>query len=424
MTRQTPDSSLVELVIERPVPGGHMLARLDGRIVFVSGAIPGERVRAVVTRRRGQVSWADTREVIEASPDRREPCGDARCGGAVYSHIAYGRQCALKGEVIRDAFRRIAKHPLERDVAVLPSPEEGYRLRARLHAQDGQMGFHLEGSHALCDADATGQLGPGAFEAVDRLRKTLGVNFGACTAIVVSENVAASQRVALCELKPDWDPGLFAGLPMVEGLTGVAVLAPRGMFTCTGQDQIVDEARVLLGLESDLRWTRQAASFFQGNRFLVGDLLRLVLAAAEGDHFVDLYSGIGLFAVALADRGARGLAVEGEAASGQDLSDNAGQCDGRLSVQHGPVEAVVASLPAQPPDVVVVDPPRTGLSPEVLEGLLLWKAPRLVYVSCDVATLARDAGRLLAGGYTLSGLEGLDMFPRTAHVECVAVFDA
>lgn len=417
------DSSLVELQIERPVAGGRMLARLDGRVVFVAGAVPGERVRARITKRTGKVVWADTVEVIEPSADRRETMGDPRCGGALYAHIAYERQLALKAEVIADTFRRIGKLTLERAVVVAASPEQGYRLRARLHVQGTRVGFLLEGSHALCDAEVTRQLGPGAFEAVGRLREALGPALGACESIVVSENISGLERVALCELRPDADPVRFAGLPLTDGLSGVAVLTRKGMFTCAGHDKIVEHGLELLGVETTLQWTRQAASFFQGNRFLVGALLQRVIDVAGAGHFVDLYSGIGLFAVALADRGATGVAVEGDAASGQDLTLNAEQSDGRLAVHLGPVEEVTASIPARRPDVVVVDPPRTGLSTEVVDGLLRWEAPRLVYVSCDVPTLARDAAKVVAAGYKLSSLDALDMFPNTPHVECVAVFD-
>ena len=417
------DSSLVELQVERPVAGGRMLARLDGRVVFVAGAVPGERVRARITKRTGKVVWADTVEVIEASADRREAKGDPRCGGALYAHIAYERQLALKAEVIADTFRRIGKLTLDRAVVVAASPEEGYRLRARLHVQGTRVGFLLEGSHALCDAEVTRQLGAGAFEAVGRLREALGPALGACESIVVSENISGLERVALCELRPDADPVRFAGLPLTDGLSGVAALTRKGMFTCAGHDRIVEHGRELLGVETNLQWTRQAASFFQGNRFLVGTLLQRVIDAAGGGHFVDLYSGIGLFAVALADRGATGVAVEGDAASGQDLTLNAAQADGRLTVQLGPVEEAAASIPARRPDVVVVDPPRTGLSAEVADGLLRWESARVVYVSCDVPTLARDAAKIVAAGYRLSSLDALDMFPNTPHVECVAVFD-
>jgi len=423
MPHTPPAPALVELTIERPVAGGRMMARLDGRVVFVSGAVPGERVRALITRRSGKVAWADTREVIEASPDRREVSADPRCGGALYAHIRYDRQLQLKAEVIADAFRRIAKHPLSDTPSVLPSPETGYRVRARLHVQGTRMGFLLEGSHALCDAEATHQLAPGAYEAAGRLRETLGSTLSACESVLLSEGVAGRERVALCELRPDADPGRFAGLPLTEGLTGVVVLAKRGMFTCAGRDAIVDRAADVLGVESDLHWTRQSASFFQGNRFLVGALARRVLELAEGDQFADLYAGVGLFAVALAHRGATGVAVEGDATSGQDLKANAEQAGSRLAVQLGPVEEAVATTPARRPDVVVVDPPRTGLAPEVVAGLIRWESPRVVYVSCDVPTLARDTALLLAGGYRLSSVEALDMFPNTPHVECIAVFD-
>ncbi len=415
--------SLVELTIERPVAGGRMMARLDGRVVFVAGALPGERVRALITRRSGKVAWADTREVIEPSADRREAFTDPRCGGALYAHIQYARQLQLKAEVITDTFRRIAKHTLSSAVEVVPSKEEGYRLRARLQVQGTRMGFLLEGSHVLCDAEATRQLAPGAIEALSRLREALGPTLAACASVMLSEGVAGRERVALCELRPDADPGRFAGLPLTDGLTGVAVLARRGMFTCAGEDRIVDDAREVLGVDAELRWSRQAGSFFQGNRFLVGTLTQRVIDLAVGDHFVDLYAGVGLFAVALAHRGARGIAVEGDAASGQDLTTNAEQSNGRLVVRLGPVEAIVAAKSGPQADVVVVDPPRTGLSPEVVHGLLRWQAPRIVYVSCDVPTLARDAALLIAGGYRLASLEALDMFPNTPHVECITVFD-
>jgi 23S rRNA (uracil1939-C5)-methyltransferase len=417
------DASLVELTIDRPVAGGRMMARLDGRVVFVAGALPGERVRALITRRRGKVAWADTREVIEASADRREPAADPRCGGALYSHIQYGRQLQLKAEVITDTFRRIAKHTLSAAVDVVPSPEEGYRLRARLHVQGTRLGFLLEGSHVLCDAEATRQLVPAAFEAVGRLREALGPALRACTSVMLSEGVAGRERVALCELRPEADPALFAGLPLPEGLTGLAVLARRGMFTCAGEDRIVDRATDVLGIAAAFHRTRQAGSFFQGNRFLVGTLTGRVIEWAAGRYFVDLYAGVGLFALALAHGGARGMAVEGDATSGQDLATNAEQADGRLIVRLGPVEKVMAVKAPQRPDVVVVDPPRVGLSPEVVQGLLAWEAPRVVYVSCDVPTLARDTALLIAGGYKLAALEALDMFPNTPHVECLAVFD-
>ena len=129
----------VELEVERPVAGGRMLARHDGQVVFVRGAIPGERVMASVERVAKGTVYADTVEVVTASADRR-PGVEGRCGGSDYSHIAYARQLLLKGAVIEDAWRRLARRALPGPFEVLASPERGYRTRARLHAADGEIG--------------------------------------------------------------------------------------------------------------------------------------------------------------------------------------------------------------------------------------------------------------------------------------------
>src|SRR5262245_56909251 len=131
---------VVELEIERPVAGGRILARHEGQVVLVAGTIPGERVRARVERVAKSVAHAEAVEVVTASPDRR-PAADWRCGGRDYAHVSYARQCALKSEIIADAFRRVGRLPLASPPEVTPSPEHGYRLRARLHASAGQLGF-------------------------------------------------------------------------------------------------------------------------------------------------------------------------------------------------------------------------------------------------------------------------------------------
>jgi len=191
--------------------------------------------------------------------------------------------------------------------------------------------------------------------------------------------------------------------------------------------RVHDTAASLLGAEVafdvPVAWARRATSFFQGNRYLLGALVRRVMDAAAGERVVDLYSGVGLFALPLAARGSRVIAVEGDPSSGADLVENALPLADRIRVLRGSVEdaVVLRDLPA--PDVVVLDPPRTGASPEALAGLLAWSAPRIVYVSCDPPTLARDSARLLAAGYRLQSIDAFDCFPNTPHVECVAVFE-
>jgi 23S rRNA (uracil1939-C5)-methyltransferase len=426
----TPGSD-VEIVPERPVAGGRMLARHDGRVVLVAGAIPGERVRIRIARRAKGVILADVVEVLDASADRRVPAGDPACGGALYAHVAYPRQLALKADVIRDAFRRLGRIEVEGPVAVMPSPETGYRLRAALHVRGGRLGFFREGTHELCDVGPTGQVLPETLEAVASLAATLGRGLSEYSGVIVAENVAATERVLHLEARADRPARGSAGalpLPALAGVTGVTMSSRRGRpVTLAGTPTVSDAAPQIFGDDVPVSglaaWTRHATSFFQGNRWLVGALARRVLEVATGERVVDLYAGVGLFSVVLAARGAVVVAVEGDASSGADLAANAGPWRDRLLVVRADVESAVAEPPAETPDAVVVDPPRTGLSKDATTGLLAWRAPRLVYVSCDPPTLARDAARLVASGYRLVSVEAFDFFPNTPHVETLAVFD-
>src|SRR5262249_56042754 len=134
----------VELTIEKPASGGRMIARHLGQIVVVEGAIPGERVKAWIERAEKRMAYAVTREVVEASPDRRGGVEDPLCGGALYSHITYPRQLSIKSDVVRDAFARLARYPIEAPIAVAGSPEEAYRMRARFHLHPPRPAFYRQ----------------------------------------------------------------------------------------------------------------------------------------------------------------------------------------------------------------------------------------------------------------------------------------
>lgn len=424
-----PNELTLELLAERAVAGGWMLARHDGQVVLVSGTIPGERVRARVTRQSKRVTLAETVEVLEASPDRREPACDLACGGSLYAHIRYDRQLGLKADVITDAFRRIGRATLDDGVTVAPSPEEGYRLRAALHVQRGLIGFFREGSHDLCDAMPTGQLLPATGIALAQLATGLGRRLADCARIVVAENIAATERVCHLEPRPGRSlDGVSLDLAGVEGVTGVTGATRGRPVVIAGHATVSDTAADVFGGDvpvSDLAaWTRHAPSFFQGNRWLLGSLLRRILDLAPGDRIVDLFAGVGLFSIALAARGAEVVAVEGDRSSAADLRANAGPWRERLLVVRSSVEEAVSESPVQIPDVVLVNPPRTGLSPQATAGLLAWRAPRVVYLSCDPPTLARDSARFAEAGYGLTSIEAFDLFPNSPHVETLAVFDA
>ena len=427
MTRVVADT--IELVIERPVAGGRMLARRDGQVVLVAGAIPGERVRVRLERSSRKVQLATVVDVIEASPDRREPPCDPSCGGSAYAFITLPRQRELKAAIVADAFGRIARMTLKAPVAVTESPEAGYRLRGRLHVEGGRAGLLIERSHRLCDARATGQFAASTLEAVERVLGALGHARVDVGSVLVAENVSATARVIHLEARDGHrlDPASAgeAGL-LGDDVSGVTMQAPTRTVVLAGDGRVGDAWRDLDGSQTDalaetVMWRRSALSFFQSNRFVIGHLLRQVLSHLRGDRILDLYAGVGLFSVPMAASGAEVVAVEGDESSAADLAVNADRWSS-LRVWHQSVEAALLQVAPRSFDTVVVDPPRTGVSAEALAGIVALGAARIVYVSCDPPTLARDAARVRDAGYQLESVEAFDMFPNTPHVETLAVF--
>jgi 23S rRNA (uracil1939-C5)-methyltransferase len=424
-------STLLPLTIEKPAAGGRMIARHDGQIVLVSGAIPGERVRARVQQVRGGVVYAEVVDIDEASPDRREPWTDPACGGTVFAHVAYPRQLLLKGEIVADAFTRIGRLPLAEAVAVRPSPERGYRMRARLHVRGSRLGFFREATHEVCEAGQTGQLLPETVAVLGRIRERLqhaGVR--AVREIEVSENVPASDRALQVELAPGTVPrehGRIARACEVEGVTGLVVTRPEApqFVTGRGRPHVSDTLAVECeGRSATLVLRRHVSAFFQGNRFLLEPLVHTVVRHVPPGALLDLYAGAGLFGLAwvVLERGTL-VAVEGDRQAAEDLRANARPFGGAVEVAATAVEAYLARRPGAIEATILVDPPRTGMSKEAAAALAAAGAPRIVYVSCDVATLARDARRLADQGYAPTHVEAFDLFPNTAHVETLVVLD-
>jgi 23S rRNA (uracil1939-C5)-methyltransferase len=419
--------STLELLIEKPAAGGRMIARHDGAVILVAGAIPGETVEARVERVQRGTGWAAVTRVLEASPDRVPAHEDWTCGGAVFSHIAYARQLVLKGEIVADAFARIGKMTLPSAVETTPSPREGYRLRARLHVRGGRIGFFREGTHEWCDPARTRQLLPATLAVIRRLEEMVRNWPGQLVSdVVVSENVPAAERLLHLELAPGKNPGCLPRLDALDGASGISA-SPLDSVRVTqvaGRGTLSDDLTVETGMgRHAFRLTRHAQSFFQGNRFLLQPLLDAVMREVPAGPLLDLYAGVGLFSAAAAARGDNAIAVEGDRHAAGDLKANAAAFDERLRGHHQAVEAFPARGVEQPIAAAIVDPPRTGLSPEALSGLLALRVPRIVYVSCDVATLARDARRLCDAGYRFTQISGFDLFPDTAHIEALAVFE-
>ena len=399
-----------------------MIARHEGAIVFVAGAIPGEVVEAEVEKVQRGTGWAITRSVIERSPDRVPDAADGTspsdggCGGNVLAHIAYERQRSIKAAIIEDAFRRLGRITLDAPVEVVASPIDGYRMRARLHVRNGRIGFFREGTHSLCDAAPTRQLRPDTLAVLYELEQALKtLDRDTVAEIEWSENVAASERAVHLELLPNADPSQLAGVTRLAGLTGVTCAPPEATKTMD-----LWGTAIVSDVVSGAKLSRHARSFFQGNRFLLQPLVDHVLAHVTEGPVLDLYAGVGLFSLAAAQAGhGPVVAVEGDQFSAADLRRNASARED-VSVRGEPVERYLPA--AAPANTIIVDPPRTGLSKEALAGVVGLRAARLIYVSCDIATLARDARLLLDAGYRLAGVRAFDLFPNTAHVETVIAF--
>jgi 23S rRNA (uracil1939-C5)-methyltransferase len=372
------------------------------------------------------VTFAETVDVLSASPDRRVPVSDPKCGGNMLSHIDYAAQLRIKTEIVRDAFSRIGRLPLTDVPTIVPSSPHGYRLRARFHVDGAHIGFYREGTHQICDAATTRQLSEGAAEWIALASQQLrDARLSGLAAVEFTENVSGSERACHLELHRGADASSFA--PLAHGLTGLsASLSDAGdVVTLDGVAAVTEVMEVGNPNDAPVVLRRDVRSFFQGNRFLVEPLVRHVLRAVPGGSVVDLYAGVGLFGLSLAGRGHSVTLVEGDPVSGADLQRNASESGQHVGVERRSVESFVTSrrfarLAGEA--TVIVDPPRTGLSPAALSGLTAAGPARMVYVSCDPATLARDSRRIVDAGYEPAGLTLFDMFPNTAHIESVALF--
>lgn len=412
---------VLPLTIEKPAAGGRMIARVDGQVVLVAGAIPGERVTAVIERVASGVAYAAAVSIDERSPDRREVAADPLCGGCLYAPISYPRQLEIKALVVADAFARIGRLALPSPVRVAPSPEEGYRMRARLHVRGHRIGFFREGTHEVCDPRQTRQLLPAACDALDRLSAGLrSLRLDAVREIELAENIEASERVAELHGAPPIDARMLEPLFGTEGLTGLVSAGGA-----QGSPYVTDRIAMRNG---SVTLRRHVGAFFQGNRYLLASLVDHVIEhVPEHGEVIDLYAGSGLFsASAAAVRGASVTAVEGDRLAAADLAENAASSGGAVTPVHQAVEAFLVHARKQPNGAtatLIVDPPRAGLSRDALDGIVALRPLRIVYVSCDVATLARDARRFSDEGFRLDRIDAFDLFPNTPHVETVCIFE-
>jgi len=397
--------------------GGEGVARLEGKAVFVPGALPGERVRLRVVDDRKRWARAELVEVLTPSPDRaaEDDPQRHRCGGCDLEHVTPDGQLRLKTRVVREQLARLgglADAPVEDCRAVGPATD--YRNRARFHVDgQGRPGFFLPGSHEVVPGTDCRALAPGVVEVVDAI--------GTTSAAEVTVRAHGEGRAVV--LTPG--PG---GLELPEGDFDLLLEQPDGSVVAMRGDGVLAED------VAGLRFRFDATSFFQNNatgaQALVDEVLAAVAApggGVAGALVWDLYAGVGLLSLPLAGAGAEVVAVEGHEPAADWARRNATEAGLDVEVAQEAVHRFVRTArrgegKGDPPDVVVLDPPRTGAGEDVVTDLVALSPATIVYVACDPAALARDAKALTAGGYRLTRVVPLDLFPMTHHVEAVATF--
>ncbi len=409
----------IDITLDAIAHGGEALGRHGGKVIFVPYAIPGERVRVEIVEAKER--WARGRliAVLRASPDRIEPpCpyfGPDRCGGCQWQHITYERQAELKREIVADQLRRLghlAAPPVADIIALADDAgllDFGYRNHVQFAlSPEGRPGFRRAASHEVIPIDRCLLLS----ERLDELYGALDLAWPELTGITLREG--ADQTLVLLETAGQELPELELDLP-----AACAVLTPRGVQPLIGEPWI----EVVVGTQ---RYRVSATSFFQVNTVGAAALVEVVRNYADltpADIVLDAYCGVGLFALALADTAAEVIGIESAASACEDFAHNAADLS-HVSLHEGAVDEVLPALRAQGQriDVVVMDPPRAGAGEAVVRELAALQPRRIVYVSCDPATLARDSVSLSAAGYRLIEAQPVDLFPQTYHVETVALW--
>jgi 23S rRNA (uracil1939-C5)-methyltransferase len=425
------------ITLEKPIYGGAFLARLEGKAVFVPLTLPGEQARVHITEDRRGYATAEAEEIVAASLERIAPACPhfGACGGCHYQHTNYATQLSFKQAILRETLERggVAV-PVE--IGILAGEPWAYRNRIRLAFDSaGNPGYRGRRSHAVIPIsecpiaaplllDAAKAAAEAARQFAPALRPTGIALFCDASETAMLARVVVSNAAQPSPPKMKTDFGDFAQavserIPALKGaelvVEGRAGEQPRTIaqwgaasltYRAAGFDYRVDHG-----------------AFFQVNRFLVDELVELVAANHKGELAWDLFAGVGLFARRLTASFARVVAVESAPAATQALAANLTGTTG-TAVRSTALDFLRRSRSGRRhdpavPDLIVVDPPRTGLGPEIAALLDEIATPALVYVSCDPTTLARDLRALTSSGYAVESIILADLFPQTFHLETV-----
>jgi 23S rRNA (uracil1939-C5)-methyltransferase len=395
--------------------GGDALGRHEGKVIFVPYAIPGEEVLAEIVEDKGSYARAELVKILSPSPYRVDPpCphfGPGRCGGCQWQHIAYPAQLEFKAAVVSNQLARLGRLS---DVPMKPTIPSASPWHYRNHVQftvsdDGRLGFVATDGRRAEPIEVCYLLHP----LLEELFAALDLELPELVRLSLRAGVNTGDQMMIFETQDDEPPALESDLPV----SCVLLLSDGTPVNLIGNNYITE---VVAGR----RFRISATSFFQVNIAAAEELVRVVseyLAPAGDETLLDAYCGVGTFALSLADQVGHVIGIEENAGAVADARLNAAGLANAEFIE-GSVEAILPRLD-RAIDLAVLDPPRQGCKPEALTALIELAPRRIVYVSCDPATLARDASRLADSGYHLVEVQPVDMFPQTYHIESVALWE-
>jgi len=432
------------LAIEKLIYGGDGLARAPGAngrsmTVFVPFVLPGERVEVEIRQEKPGFARGSVTQLIEASLDRVEArCPYFRqCGGCHYQHISYPRQLEFKAAILRETFQRIAKIELKSEIRLHASPPWNYRNRTRLQvrtAPEFALGYFRFGSHEFLPVRECPISSPLINRVMARLLDLGGLN---CPAAVEEMELFADAEDehllawAFCGRDQRdllrWAEALAREVPE---LCGVTFFSSRRRVQERAREDEMPDLKVLaqsgataISYRTKSREYRvSAGAFFQVNRYLVDELVSVVTGDARGEVALDLYAGVGLFSAVLAENFHHIFNVEASQTAHGDCVQNVPanvKAVAARTEEYLRSEYLKSRRVRTRPDLVVLDPPRSGAGKGVIRSLVELAVRRVRYVSCDPATLARDVAPLLAAGYRIEEAHLFDLFPETFHIETV-----
>jgi 23S rRNA (uracil1939-C5)-methyltransferase len=416
-------SAVVE--IEKPIYGGAFLARMEGKATFVPLTLPGEQARIRIVEDKRSYATAEPDGIISSSSSRVQPLclHFGACGGCSYQHSDYTSQLAIKQQILSETLQRGGVQPPEK-IDVLAGEPWSYRNRIRV-AMDasGRVGYRERRSHAILPIAECPIAAPLLVRAALRAAEVLRNSRPAFSAKEISLFCDSRESELLCSVfvsggaSKGFENFVAAWKERVPELAGVECLDAG-----TGADSSRQiggwGAKSIRYGANNFQYRVDHGAFFQVNRWLIDSLVDRVVRDQQGKLAWDLFAGVGLFARQLTARFDEVIAVESAPSATEALADNLRETGGR-SVSADTLSFLKSRTTATTPDLIVVDPPRAGLGPEVTSLLGNIGSSTLVYVSCDPATLARDLRVLLGNGYAIANVTLADLFPQTFHLETV-----